>query len=58
MKILYFDDFKLGVLKQDGVVDVTSVVKAVPHLATESCCCIRQASSSCAPFWDVCMRGF
>ena len=32
MKILFFDDFKLGVLKADGVVDVTSVVKDVPHL--------------------------
>jgi 2-keto-4-pentenoate hydratase/2-oxohepta-3-ene-1,7-dioic acid hydratase in catechol pathway len=32
LKILYFDDFKLGVLKADGVVDVTSVVKDVPHL--------------------------
>jgi 2-keto-4-pentenoate hydratase/2-oxohepta-3-ene-1,7-dioic acid hydratase in catechol pathway len=32
LKILYFDDFKLGVLTKDGVVDVTSVVKDVPHL--------------------------
>ncbi len=32
MKILYFDDFKLGVLRADGVVDVTSAVKDVPHL--------------------------
>jgi 2-keto-4-pentenoate hydratase/2-oxohepta-3-ene-1,7-dioic acid hydratase in catechol pathway len=32
LKILYFDDFKLGVLREDGVVDVTSVVKDVPHL--------------------------
>ncbi|MPZ40628.1 MAG: fumarylacetoacetate hydrolase [Rhizobiales bacterium] len=32
MKILYFDDFKLGILKGEGVVDVTSVVKDVPHL--------------------------
>ena len=32
LKILYFDDFRLGVLKADGVVDVTSVVKDVPHL--------------------------
>ena len=31
MKILFFDDFKLGILTQDGVVDVTSVVKDVPH---------------------------
>ncbi|MGH6771374.1 MAG: fumarylacetoacetate hydrolase family protein [Xanthobacteraceae bacterium] len=32
MKILYFDDFKLGVLTRDGVVDVMSAVKDVPHL--------------------------
>ena len=32
MKILYFDDFKLGVLKGDTVVDVSAVVKDIPHL--------------------------
>ena len=32
MKILYFDDFKLGVLKGDNsVVDVSAVVKDIPH---------------------------
>ena len=35
MKIMYFDDFKLGVVKGDNVVDVSSVVKAListgPH---------------------------
>jgi 2-keto-4-pentenoate hydratase/2-oxohepta-3-ene-1,7-dioic acid hydratase in catechol pathway len=31
MKILYFDDFKLGVLKGDTVVDVSSVVQGIPH---------------------------
>src|SRR6266702_1063629 len=31
MKILYFDDFKLGVLKGDSVVDVSSVVQGIPH---------------------------
>ena len=31
MKLLYFDDFRLGVLKGDTVVDVTKVVKAIPH---------------------------
>jgi 2-keto-4-pentenoate hydratase/2-oxohepta-3-ene-1,7-dioic acid hydratase in catechol pathway len=31
MKLLFFDDFKLGVLKGDSVVDVSSVVKDVPH---------------------------
>jgi 2-keto-4-pentenoate hydratase/2-oxohepta-3-ene-1,7-dioic acid hydratase in catechol pathway len=33
MKILYFDDFKLGVLNRDGaVVDVSGVVKDLPHV--------------------------
>lgn len=31
MKLLYFDDFKLGVLKGDAVIDVSSVVRDVPH---------------------------
>ena len=31
MKILYFDDYKLGVLKGDTVVDVSSVVQNIPH---------------------------
>src|SRR5438105_1733700 len=31
MKILYFDDFKLGVLKGDTVVDVSDQVKDIPH---------------------------
>ena len=31
MKLCYFDDFKLGVVKGDGVVDVTAVVKDIPH---------------------------
>jgi 2-keto-4-pentenoate hydratase/2-oxohepta-3-ene-1,7-dioic acid hydratase in catechol pathway len=32
MKLLYFDDFKLGVLRGDTVVDVSSVVQDIPHL--------------------------
>ena len=31
MKLLYFDDFKLGVLKGENVVDVSSVVADIPH---------------------------
>ena len=31
MKLLFFDDFKLGVLKGDSVFDVTSIVEGVPH---------------------------
>src|SRR6266851_100032 len=31
MKILYFDDYKLGVLKGDTVVDISSVVQNIPH---------------------------
>jgi len=32
MKLLYFDDYKLGVLKGDSVVDVSSVVVDIPHI--------------------------
>jgi 2-keto-4-pentenoate hydratase/2-oxohepta-3-ene-1,7-dioic acid hydratase in catechol pathway len=31
MKLAYFNDFRLGVLKGDSVVDVTSVVQNIPH---------------------------
>lgn len=31
MKLLFFDDFKLGVLKDNAVVDVSPVVREVPH---------------------------
>jgi len=31
MKLLFFDDFKLGVLKGDQVVDVSAAVRDVPH---------------------------
>jgi 2-keto-4-pentenoate hydratase/2-oxohepta-3-ene-1,7-dioic acid hydratase in catechol pathway len=31
MKILYFDDYKLGVLNGEAVVDVSSVVRGIPH---------------------------
>jgi len=31
MKILFFDDFKLGVVKGDDVLDVSQVVKDIPH---------------------------
>ncbi|OGA05172.1 MAG: fumarylacetoacetate hydrolase [Betaproteobacteria bacterium RIFCSPLOWO2_02_64_14] len=31
MKILFFDDFKLGILKGDAVVDVSQVVRDIPH---------------------------
>ena len=32
MKLLFFDDFKLGVLKGDNVVDVSDVVNDIPRL--------------------------
>ena len=31
MKLVYFDDYKLGVVKGDHVVDVSSVVREIPH---------------------------
>ena len=32
MKICYFNDYRLGVIKGDQVVDVTDAVKDIPHL--------------------------
>jgi 2-keto-4-pentenoate hydratase/2-oxohepta-3-ene-1,7-dioic acid hydratase in catechol pathway len=32
MKLLFFDDFRLGVMKGDNVVDVTDVVADFPHI--------------------------
>lgn len=32
MKLLFFDDFRLGVLKGDNVVDVSDVVDGIPHV--------------------------
>lgn len=32
MKLLYFDDFKLGVLRGDEVVDVSAEVQNIPHI--------------------------
>jgi len=32
MKLLYFNDFQLGVLKGDAVVDVSAEVKDIPHI--------------------------
>ncbi|MCZ6533794.1 MAG: fumarylacetoacetate hydrolase family protein [SAR324 cluster bacterium] len=31
MKLMYFDDFRLGVLKGDAVVDVAALVEDIPH---------------------------
>jgi 2-keto-4-pentenoate hydratase/2-oxohepta-3-ene-1,7-dioic acid hydratase in catechol pathway len=36
LKILFFDDFKLGVLKGNSVVDVSSVVKDIPHTGADN----------------------
>src|SRR5260370_26540079 len=32
MKLLFFDDFRLGILNGDSVVDVSDVVKDIPYL--------------------------
>ncbi|WP_421999675.1 fumarylacetoacetate hydrolase family protein [Reyranella sp.] len=32
MKLCYFNDFRLGVIKGDSVVDITDAVKEIPHL--------------------------
>jgi 2-keto-4-pentenoate hydratase/2-oxohepta-3-ene-1,7-dioic acid hydratase in catechol pathway len=31
MKLLFFDDFKLGILKGDAIVDVSETVRNIPH---------------------------
>ncbi|MBO6784621.1 MAG: fumarylacetoacetate hydrolase, partial [Alphaproteobacteria bacterium] len=31
MKIMYFDDFRLGVVRGDEVVDVSAAVEDIPH---------------------------
>ncbi len=35
MKLMYFNDFRLGVLRGDEVVDVTSVAQSVPHIGPQ-----------------------
>ena len=35
MKLAFFDDFKLGVVTGDKVVDVTDVVKDIPRLGPQ-----------------------
>ena len=35
MKLAFFDEFKLGVVKGDNVVDVSSVVSGVPHTSPQ-----------------------
>ena len=35
MKLVFFDDFKLGVVKGDAVVDVSSAVSGVPHTSPQ-----------------------
>jgi 2-keto-4-pentenoate hydratase/2-oxohepta-3-ene-1,7-dioic acid hydratase in catechol pathway len=39
MKILFFDDFKLGILKGDTVVDVSNVVRDIPHTGPHNLIC-------------------
>ena len=31
MKLAFFDDYKLGVVKGDGIVDISAVVRDIPH---------------------------
>jgi 2-keto-4-pentenoate hydratase/2-oxohepta-3-ene-1,7-dioic acid hydratase in catechol pathway len=39
MKLLFFDDFKLGVVKGENVVDVSSVVADLPHAQPQDLMC-------------------
>ena len=47
MKLMHFNDFRLGVLKGDQVVDVTSVVANIPHVGPGD-----RMNSLIAPFGD------
>jgi 2-keto-4-pentenoate hydratase/2-oxohepta-3-ene-1,7-dioic acid hydratase in catechol pathway len=35
MRLTYFDDYRLGVLKGDGIVDVTALLTGLPHRDTQ-----------------------
>src|SRR6266851_4566578 len=35
MKLLFFDDFRLGVLRGDSVVDVSDAIADIPHLSPQ-----------------------
>ncbi|MCA0304172.1 MAG: fumarylacetoacetate hydrolase family protein [Proteobacteria bacterium] len=39
MKLCYFNDFRLGVLKGDSVVDITDTVKDIPHRDSRDLIC-------------------
>jgi len=39
MKLLFFDDFRLGVLQGESVVDVSAIVKDIPHLEPQQLMC-------------------
>src|SRR5438552_9336049 len=39
MKLLFFDDFRLGVARGDSVVDVSDAVKDIPHLDPQGLMC-------------------
>ena len=39
MKLCYFNDFRLGVLKGDSVVDITDAVKDIPHRDSRDLIC-------------------
>src|SRR5688572_24440556 len=36
MKLLFFDDFRLGAVNANNVVDVTDVVRGIPHMGPQS----------------------
>ena len=44
MKLAFFDDFKLGVVAGDKVVDVTEVVKDIPRLGLKTSCAVWMAT--------------
>jgi 2-keto-4-pentenoate hydratase/2-oxohepta-3-ene-1,7-dioic acid hydratase in catechol pathway len=61
MKLLFFDDFRLGVVQADGagVVDVTDLVQSVPHLEPQQLIrgVIERFDEFRAPFAQAAARG-
>lgn len=39
MKLLFFNDFRLGIVKKDSVVDVSDVVQSIPHSGPRDLMC-------------------
>ena len=58
MKLMFFDDFKLGVVKGDNVVDVSAVVKDIPHTSPNGLMVgLIERFDACRPKLDAAVAG-